>query len=91
MVGPDWGLGGSSFFSSFSFNEDLKFRMPSPNPLPKSANLLGPNSSSAMPTINRMCNGENSPSPIIPISCSTALSNPYGNSRLLSIRSQRTH
>src|SRR5581483_2663908 len=41
----------SSFFSSPSFIDDLKFRIPSPKPLPSAANLLGPNSSRAIATI----------------------------------------
>src|ERR1035441_9516564 len=65
--------------------------MPSPRPLPKSASLLGPKSSSAMAIINRICHGENSPSPIDPPgSHSIAPSNPCGNSRLPSICSQRS-
>src|SRR5580692_3437293 len=50
-----------SFSSSPSFTADLKFLMPSPNPLPRSASLLGPKIRSAMARINRISGKPNLP------------------------------
>src|ERR1700690_4489500 len=58
----------SASFLSSSFTADLKFLIPSPRPFPRSANLLGPKSKSAMPTISKRCKGWNSPSIIPPYS-----------------------
>src|SRR5258705_6151065 len=52
------------FFSescSPSFTADLKFLIPSPNPLPKSASLLGPKISNATARISRISGKPNFP------------------------------
>jgi len=55
----------SSFFSSSSFIDDLKLRIPSQRLLPRAANLLGPNKSRAIAT-TMMISGK----PIFPIKSS---------------------
>jgi hypothetical protein len=50
-----------SEFCSPSLTADLKFLIPSPSPLPKSANLLGPKINSATARINRISGKPNFP------------------------------
>src|SRR5947209_1971255 len=55
------GVGAEGVLDSPSFNAPLKFLMPSPRPLPKSASLPGPKNRSAMPN-----NSNNSVTPSFP-------------------------
>src|SRR5579859_81182 len=61
LVGPGW-LGSAGL----SFSASLKPRMPSPNPLPRSANLEGPKTRRAITKITSRCIGCAMPSNIQP-------------------------
>src|SRR5580692_1164607 len=84
-----------SFSSSPSFTADLKFLMPSPNPLPRSASLLGPKISSAIARISRISGKPNLPPMVksslrgLPVLIEKVHQHPYAKSRLPNPWSQR--